>query len=233
MDPRKILGVSDDASPQEIQRAYREKARKHHPDMGGDAWAFQQVQEAYQTLTNPKPNRSRDIRKPKPQSNRKPTTPTGEKRSRSAGPQRGESKTDQRNQRSNSRTTDSKKSKRPQTKAASKPKKPDWKRLLGELQFQSETSMFILVNVLDIFLTHQLLSRGGLEVNPIANFFFKNWDIRGMIAFKLAIVLAVCLIAQIVALYKPKTARLLLNTGSILVGAVVLYSANLLIKHLF
>ena len=54
-----------------------------------------------------------------------------------------------------------------------------------------------------------------------------------MIVFKLTIVLTVCVIAQIVALYKPRMARLLLLCGNVLVGAVVLYSLNLLLKHLF
>eukprot|EP01043_Picozoa_sp_COSAG02_P130202 COSAG02_NODE_67847_length_252_cov_0.647059_1_plen_66_part_10 len=52
MDARKILGVSNEATPQEIRRAYREKAQKHHPDQGGESWAFQQVQNAYDELSN-------------------------------------------------------------------------------------------------------------------------------------------------------------------------------------
>jgi formylglycine-generating enzyme required for sulfatase activity len=51
MDPYKILGIDRDATPEQIKRAYREKATKHHPDSGGDAWAFQQVLEAYEILT--------------------------------------------------------------------------------------------------------------------------------------------------------------------------------------
>ena len=53
MDPWKILGVEKGASKEVIQKAYREKVRKHHPDMGGDDWAFHQVQEAYETLAEP------------------------------------------------------------------------------------------------------------------------------------------------------------------------------------
>ena len=51
MDSRKILGVGNDATPQEIRKAYREKAQKHHPDQGGDSWAFQQVQDAFDELS--------------------------------------------------------------------------------------------------------------------------------------------------------------------------------------
>lgn len=52
MDPRKILDVAANASKEEIQQAYRRAAKKHHPDQGGDSWAFQQIHSAYEMLTN-------------------------------------------------------------------------------------------------------------------------------------------------------------------------------------
>ncbi|MCP4477954.1 MAG: DnaJ domain-containing protein [Planctomycetaceae bacterium] len=50
MNSYKILGVAKNASQDEIKSAYRKKAAKYHPDRGGDAWAFQQVQEAFDVL---------------------------------------------------------------------------------------------------------------------------------------------------------------------------------------
>jgi hypothetical protein len=52
MDPYKVLGVERTAVRSQIEAAYREKALKYHPDRGGDAWAFEQVQRAYEALTN-------------------------------------------------------------------------------------------------------------------------------------------------------------------------------------
>jgi DnaJ-class molecular chaperone len=56
-DYYKILGVKRDASQKEIQRAYRDLARKYHPDMNpGDKKAkekFQRVQQAYDVLNDP------------------------------------------------------------------------------------------------------------------------------------------------------------------------------------
>lgn len=47
------LGVSKDASQEEIKRAYRKLAHKYHPDKGGgDEEMFKNINEAYQVLGN-------------------------------------------------------------------------------------------------------------------------------------------------------------------------------------
>jgi len=52
MDYYTTLGISKDAGPDEIKRAYRSLASKHHPDKGGDTATFQKIQEAYATLSD-------------------------------------------------------------------------------------------------------------------------------------------------------------------------------------
>jgi curved DNA-binding protein len=47
------LGVDRDATPEQIKRAYRKLASQHHPDKGGDKNKFQEIEEAYRTLSNP------------------------------------------------------------------------------------------------------------------------------------------------------------------------------------
>lgn len=49
-DPRAVLGVLAGATPDEVRDAYREKSKKHHPDLGGDEWAFRMVVRAYEVL---------------------------------------------------------------------------------------------------------------------------------------------------------------------------------------
>ncbi len=49
-DPSSILGVATGASLSEIRDAYRQKSLKHHPDKGGDEWAFRLVAQAYEIL---------------------------------------------------------------------------------------------------------------------------------------------------------------------------------------
>lgn len=46
------LGIKKDASKAEIKKAFRDAAKKHHPDKGGDAEKFKQINEAYETLSD-------------------------------------------------------------------------------------------------------------------------------------------------------------------------------------
>ena len=43
-------GVEPDASDAEVRKAYRQAAKRNHPDKGGDADVFRGVQEAFEVL---------------------------------------------------------------------------------------------------------------------------------------------------------------------------------------
>jgi curved DNA-binding protein len=46
------LGVAEDANTDDIKKAYRKLASQHHPDKGGDTKKFQEIQTAYDTLSD-------------------------------------------------------------------------------------------------------------------------------------------------------------------------------------
>jgi len=53
MDYYETLGVNHASTPNEVKKAYRKLASKHHPDKGGDPEQFKKIQEAYETLSDP------------------------------------------------------------------------------------------------------------------------------------------------------------------------------------
>src|SRR5205823_518516 len=65
MDFYIILGLERGATLNDIKRAYRRLARKHHPDINpGDRLAaqkFRQIAEAYETLSDPERRRRYDV----------------------------------------------------------------------------------------------------------------------------------------------------------------------------
>ena len=49
-DYYEVLGVDKNASDDEIKKAFRKAAVKHHPDKGGDEAKFKEINEAYEVL---------------------------------------------------------------------------------------------------------------------------------------------------------------------------------------
>jgi curved DNA-binding protein len=64
IDYYKILGVDKNASAEDIKKAYRKLARKHHPDLNPDnkeaQRKFQQINEANEVLTDPEKRKKYD-----------------------------------------------------------------------------------------------------------------------------------------------------------------------------
>jgi molecular chaperone DnaJ len=62
-----ILGITEDASGEDIKAAYRQRALDLHPDRSGmERGPFQEVQEAYSVLGDPERRRQYDRERPRP-----------------------------------------------------------------------------------------------------------------------------------------------------------------------
>jgi hypothetical protein len=207
MSPYKILGVTDQATDEEVKRAYLAMAAKYHPDTGGDAWVFAQVREAYDRIIRIRQSAASTTHVPKPNSYAPPR------------PQQTATYSDY-----SARPTE------PSHETPSISKRITTLLFHHQLPLQSETSYFILVNVLDIVFTNILLRMHAMESNPIANYILIYWGFPGMIAFKLFLVACVCLIAQLIAVHHIRRARQTLYLGTVIVGIVVAYSAFLLAR---
>ncbi|MGE0376477.1 MAG: DUF5658 family protein [Planctomycetaceae bacterium] len=129
---------------------------------------------------------------------------------------------------------------RPQSKR--RPASPP-PRLFGPIRLPQETLWFVMVNVLDYFMTYIVLYYSHLEdsplrqrlveSNPLAAYFIDRWGLeKGLLGFKLGLVAAICLMSQRIALRQPRTARWVLNMGTLVTTAVVLYSVSLRVRTL-
>lgn len=111
----------------------------------------------------------------------------------------------------------------------------------GPMLARDETVLFVFVNVLDYFMTYILLMYSNMqgsplrlklmESNPVAAYFINHWGvIKGMLGFKLLLVVFICVVTQAIAYRNEDTARKVLNAGSVLVSGVVIYSLWLLTR---
>ncbi|WP_145348575.1 DUF5658 family protein [Rosistilla ulvae] len=200
-----------------IEAAFRRKEAEYQADPGSDPWDFQQVKEAYQTL------RKRDSA-----TLRTATSAT----TKPPSPSTLAAKKEETIQSDTSVPPRPFDRRPPEPESAKNPPHLVWQAFFRELPLQQETTYFLLANLLDIFMTYGLLKFGGIETNPIANYFLQRWGFDGMIALKMGSVAFVVVVVQQIAVRDLTKARRLLIAGTAIVFAVVVYSGVLLSRIL-
>jgi curved DNA-binding protein CbpA len=85
-----LLGIEQEAGSDEIRSAYLRLSKTYHPDRGGTSAFFRQLQQAYETLSDPSRRQAYDLSLTSPP---QPTQTQGRPRTRSAstGPRQGQS----------------------------------------------------------------------------------------------------------------------------------------------
>lgn len=113
----------------------------------------------------------------------------------------------------------------------------DVKRLtVGHLQHETETSWYILVSIADFVLSYLLFSGGtgdgkvAYEANGVARWFLDHYGlIKGLLTYKVVLVIFVCVVVQTISLKKPMWGRGLLWLAIAVTGYVVFFSLKLLL----
>lgn len=78
IDPALVLGVSHDASLEQIRDAYRARSKKYHPDLGGDEWAFRLVARSYEVLSKARISSRLSAESDRSRPSAQPAAPTAE-----------------------------------------------------------------------------------------------------------------------------------------------------------
>lgn len=93
--------------------------------------------------------------------------------------------------------------------------------------------LFLLVSIADLVMTYWLLSYSPnfYESNPVANWFFKNWNMAGMTFFKFGVVAFVVVISEFVERRRVGSGKFVLILGIVVTAAVVAYSVRLFMGY--
>ncbi|MDA1008643.1 MAG: DUF5658 family protein [Planctomycetota bacterium] len=91
--------------------------------------------------------------------------------------------------------------------------------------------VLLFVSALDVILTHVIIDRGGIEINPVANLVFEHWSVFGLAAFKYALVTFYIIIVQQIATMKEATAYRTMVAGIAISCMPVVWSCLLLATH--
>jgi hypothetical protein len=102
-----------------------------------------------------------------------------------------------------------------------------------EMHFQNAYVWITFISSLDIMLTWKILSRGGIEVNPIAAVVIDAWGMHGAIAFKFALMMWVIVACEILARLKRSAGRFLAVSAIVISASPVVWSLFLLAWHEF
>jgi hypothetical protein len=110
-----------------------------------------------------------------------------------------------------------------------------WAILFQPFVLAQETTSFIFVSALDLFTTYLLLAwpgSPGYEANRIAVWFFRRWNIQGLVFYKFVVITVAILCCEALARHRRAVGRMILIAATLVTGGVAFYGALLVAKHL-
>ncbi|MEM9414704.1 MAG: DUF5658 family protein [Planctomycetota bacterium] len=100
-----------------------------------------------------------------------------------------------------------------------------------QMLFPNAYAWLLLFSALDIMLTWVILTRGGREVNVIAEWVIRRFELEGMIVYKFVLVLVFVLLCEVVGRLRLSSGRTLSGVGVAIASVPVLWSVWLLYNH--
>jgi len=99
------------------------------------------------------------------------------------------------------------------------------------MRFPNAYAWLMLFSAMDIMLTWVILSRGGREVNGLANWVIQSFGLNGMIIYKFALVLFFVVLCEMVGKLRHSSGMMLSRAGVAIGVFPVVWSLGLLFRH--
>lgn len=114
------------------------------------------------------------------------------------------------------------------------PKKATARSLFrGDVRLRAEMMLLVFLSACDLFMTYILLRQGRhfYESNPIANWFFLQWNVAGLTGFKFGLVGLIVVLGETIEHHRPNVGRAILLLGSLGALLAVVQGLRLLLLH--
>ena len=113
--------------------------------------------------------------------------------------------------------------------------KPKQGLILGllnrQMRYPNAYAWLLLLSAMDVMLTWVILLLKGREVNPIANWVIKQWELSGMITYKFMLILFFIMICEVIGHMREPTGRFLSRVSVAIAMIPVVWSLYLLGRY--
>lgn len=99
------------------------------------------------------------------------------------------------------------------------------------MRYPNAYAWLMLLSAMDIMLTWVILSRGGREINGLANWVIQSFGLNGMIVYKFVLVLFFVVLCELVGKLRDTSGRTLSRVGVVIAAFPVVWSMGLLARH--